>query len=233
MQRHLDWEGTWNARDLGGLRAGGRSLRNGAFLRSENLHRLTPEGWHALHDHGVRTLVGLRNTEERQADPYEPLSGVKVVWAPLEEGLHQDPAFLPYRSNNWWATALYFQPFLEHWPERCAAALGAIAEAPPGGVLVHCKKGSDRTGLIVLALLAMLGVSHEDIVADYLLTAQRLATPRAAALGWEDDAAGLAAVYAREGTSAPDVLARLLREFDFSSLVRNEQIADLRRRFVK
>jgi len=53
--------------------------------------------------------------------------------------------------------------------------------------VVHCSSGKDRTGIAVAILLALLGVSEADIVADYHLT--ELATPelvadwRAANLG--------------------------------------------------
>ena len=38
---------------------------------------------------------------------------------------------------------------LDHNKERVAAAFRAVAEAPPGGVLVHCHSGRDRTGVLV------------------------------------------------------------------------------------
>jgi len=46
----------------------------------------------------------------------------------------------------------------------------AIAQAKPGGVLFHCKRGYDRTGIIALLILALAGVSPEDIAADYELS---------------------------------------------------------------
>ena len=39
--------------------------RPGAVIRSESLQRLTPRGWESLVDHGVRTLVDLRNVDAR------------------------------------------------------------------------------------------------------------------------------------------------------------------------
>src|SRR4051794_10971619 len=54
----LDWPGTRNTRDLGGLptAAGGRT-RPGALVRSASLQSLTTEGWDTLVAHGVRTVV--------------------------------------------------------------------------------------------------------------------------------------------------------------------------------
>jgi protein tyrosine/serine phosphatase len=51
-----------------------------------------------------------------------------------------------------------------------AAAAMAIADAPEGGVLVHCHAGKDRTGAVVATVLSTLGVSDEAIADDYALT---------------------------------------------------------------
>jgi protein tyrosine/serine phosphatase len=45
--------------------------------------------------------------------------------------------------------------------------ISAIALAQPGGVLFHCIRGNDRTGIISLLLLALAGVTPDDIIADY------------------------------------------------------------------
>jgi protein tyrosine/serine phosphatase len=37
--------------------------------------------------------------------------------------------------------------------------------------VVHCAAGKDRTGVVVALALAVAGVGHDDIVADYALTA--------------------------------------------------------------
>ena len=60
--------------------------------------------------------------------------------------------------NDLWCTPLYYRDALKRWPERHAAAISAIARAQPGGVLIHCKRGVDRTGIMTLLLLAAVGV---------------------------------------------------------------------------
>ena len=37
--------------------------------------------------------------------------------------------------------------------------------------MVHCAAGKDRTGVVVALALAVAGVGHDDIVADYAMTA--------------------------------------------------------------
>jgi protein-tyrosine phosphatase len=54
--------------------------------------------------------------------------------------------------------------------DRLAAALIAIAEAPPGGVVLHCHAGRDRTGVVVALALHLAGVSAESIATDYALS---------------------------------------------------------------
>lgn len=48
--------------------------------------------------------------------------------------------------------------------------LTTIADAPPGGVIVHCHAGRDRTGVAVALALHVAGVPVESIAADFALT---------------------------------------------------------------
>ena len=52
-------------------------------------------------------------------------------------------------------------------------AITAIADSP-GAVVFHCAAGKDRTGLVSAVVLGALGVSDEDIVADYAMTGRNL-----------------------------------------------------------
>lgn len=72
------------------------------------------------------------------------------------------------------STPHYYAAALARWPERAAAAVQAVARAQPGGVVVHCGLGRDRTGLVTMLLLAVAGVAPDDIAADYELSASRL-----------------------------------------------------------
>ena len=42
-----------------------------------------------------------------------------------------------------------------------------IASTP---ILVHCKSGKDRTGILIAALLVLLGLSDDEIIGDYMLS---------------------------------------------------------------
>jgi hypothetical protein len=75
-----------------------------------------------------------------------------------------------WATSELWATPLYYQDALRRWPERHAAVISAIAQAQPAGVLFHCIRGNDRTGIIALLLLALTGVKPDDMIADYELS---------------------------------------------------------------
>ena len=50
----------------------------------------------------------------------------------------------------------------------------AIAEAPPGGVAIHCHAGKDRTGIVAALLLSAAGIAPEAIVEDFVESRARL-----------------------------------------------------------
>ena len=72
------------------------------------------------------------------------------------------------------ATREVYLIFLEHFGQNVAAAIRAVADAPEGGVVIHCAGGKDRTGLLTALLLHVAGVGIEEIAADYALSEERL-----------------------------------------------------------
>ncbi|MFI9360475.1 tyrosine-protein phosphatase [Kitasatospora sp. NPDC053057] len=208
--RTLVWDGCLNVRDLGGLpTASGRLTARGAIARADNLDRLTREGWDSLLDHGVRTVVDLRNAEEYK--PLLPLpEDVELVRVPLDE----------LAGPAWWeahgrldGTPLVFRPYLEHCPHAAAALVTAIADARPGGLVVHCGAGRDRTGLAALLLLALTGVDRTAITEDYLLSGPNV-RPLYGMLGLPDPYRRIDAVLAEAGATAEAALEATLDGLD-------------------
>ncbi len=166
--RELAWEGSVNARDLGGL---GR-VRPGAVVRMEQPRRLTEARWAAAWAHGVRTFLDLRNPDEYEPELAPRPAGITTVRIPL------DPVGTPF-YERWtqidnFASPLYFPAMLAEHPESVIAAVRAIASAPPGCVVFHCAGGKDRTGLLSLVLLTLAEATPQEIIADYLLAYERM-----------------------------------------------------------
>ena len=229
--RHLEWQGCHNARDLGGLRtADGRETRWGAVVRADAPDQLTAAGWAALEAHGIRTIVDLRNDDELRPDLVDRPDAVTTLHLPLD-GV-EDREFWDEWDPR--PPPLYYAPFLERVPDRAAGVIAAIASAPPGGVLVHCVGGRDRTGLIALLLLALAGVTPEDIAADHALSDERVAAVYAQR-GIEADA-DLEPLLAAERTSGRDVVVSVT-ELPIEQRLRDgglgdDEVAGIRARLV-
>jgi protein-tyrosine phosphatase len=103
--------------------------------------------------------------------------------------------------------------------------VAAIARAEPGGVLVHCTGGRDRTGLISLLLLALARVLAEDIVSDYELSNARL-PPFWEARGWDDQRPIIEEILKRKNTSARALLLDLLATLDTDAYLRSGGLGD-------
>lgn len=171
-RRHFDWEGCFNARDLGGLpMADGGTTKHGAFLRGDTLCELTEDGRRSLLEDGVRTIVDLRSADEleREPNPFENIEGVRYEHRPLN-----DPGVTSRISQIDDATERY-RVMLDENGRRIAAIMNVIATSPRA-VLFHCFAGRDRTGIIAAILLRLAGVADEAIVADYAISDERLAT---------------------------------------------------------
>ncbi len=217
--RHLHWDGCANVRDLGGLpTAAGGETRRGALVRADALSRLTGDGWSALLDHGVRTVIDLRNDDELEPDVAARPLELTTVHVALD-GIEDAEFWAAWTGRAAFGTPLYYRAFLDHFPQRPARVLAAIAHARPGGVAVHCGIGRDRTGLIAILVLALAGVTAEDIAADYALSSDRVRL-LLARLGEPDHVAEIDALYDREGTTAAAVVIGLLATLDVEAYLR-------------
>ena len=119
-QAALDWEGCFNVRDLGGLSAsGGRETRWGAVVRADSLEQLTATGWAAHSEHGVRTVIDLRNDDERGSDEAPRPGGVTTIHAPLD-GTDDREFWDVWDSGRQFGTPLYYRPHLDRSPSAAS-----------------------------------------------------------------------------------------------------------------
>jgi protein-tyrosine phosphatase len=167
-------------------------------VRTDALSKLSAAGWAAAWEYGVRTVVDLRDVDEIGSDSAPRPVGISTVRVPL------DPVGTPF-YERWQkidnlASPLYFPAMLDEHPESVIAAVRAIADAAPGCVVFHCAGGKDRTGLLALVLLTLAGATPEEIIADYLLTYDRM-KQRYDELGYRDQLTAVREIVARHGTT--------------------------------
>ncbi len=162
-----------NARDLGGhITTNGKQTQLKAFVRSDLPNCLTPEGVQALLDYSIRTVIDLRWPEEL-VDLPNPLA----QQADQITYLHHSFFGESYASSDEREAAAglpdqhLYQNMLDVFQVEIAQILRAMANAREGGILFHCKMGKDRTGVITMLLLSLVGVPQQTIIDDYVLTA--------------------------------------------------------------
>jgi protein-tyrosine phosphatase len=170
-QRTLRWDGCQNVRDLGGLPTGnGGTTKFGRVVRSDNVCKLTESGRKAVVEYGVRRIVDLRWSPEIEDDGPSGLliDVVHVELLGLRDGaVAEIDAQVRDIDDPVARRSGAYRGYLERFASNFAAAVGAVATAPDGPMLVHCAGGVDRTGLVSALLLRLAGVELADIGADY------------------------------------------------------------------
>lgn len=182
--------GAANVRDLGGWPvAGGGVVRRDRVFRGAGLDGLDDAGRAALAATGVRTVFDLRTAGEIAARPDALPDGVRHV---VLDVLADSPQVAAAGAADFFsgpsaaasldrdfvlgAFAQTYRDFVR-LPSAHAAYRGlfqGLLDAS-GPVLFHCTTGKDRTGWATAALLLLLGVPHEDVEHEYLLSGERLA----------------------------------------------------------
>jgi len=214
--RYLAWDACYNARELGGYLAGdGSQTRWQTLIRTDNLHRLTPDGQAALRDYGVRTIIDLRLARELERDPspfatqQAPGDVPRYLNLPIHD-LETDAAM-----NAAGSTQEEYIILLERNKARVAAVIEAVAAGlHEGGVLVHCHGGKDRTGIVVALLLSVVGVPRETIVEDYAISETRLEGPNLAWLEEQTQAQGRPVERPRWMYARPETMRGVLDYLD-------------------
>lgn len=141
------------------------------LYRSGNLSRLSEQGRGEPPALGLSRLLDLRTRAERGQDAPPSLGRTEDLnLSLLPHRVHALNEAIQAGSNAVYSTAL-----LEHGANNIVGILGALLDAPPGPVLIHCHAGKDRTGLIAALCLELAGFSRNEIAADYVATGPELA----------------------------------------------------------
>lgn len=176
--RILPLEGIHNFRDYGGYDGqDGRRVRTNLLWRSAQ-HGEASEGDLAAVDRlGLATVIDLRGTSERTANPCRRPAGfaAEVLHSPGETAglaLHLEAAEGALSQAQARAAMMRLYEgiaFRENLLPMLRTYFDVLLRAARPS-LVHCVAGKDRTGFAVALAQYALGVSRDAIVADYLLT---------------------------------------------------------------
>ena len=177
LARHLDIDGAYNVRDLGGYpTSDGRQTRWKTFVRAASLHALQPASQSALIDYGIRTVIDLRRTRETEEAP-NVFAGSSQVTYHHQNMLGDEPEpeddSIERVEPAKYITAIY-RSWLDLRQPQIGRTLATLAEPESRPAIYHCAVGKDRTGVISALLLGIAGVPEEIIAEDYALSARYL-----------------------------------------------------------
>ena len=178
--RVLIFEGIHNFRDYGGYAARAGQLTRGLLWRSGQHAGATPDDLARVRDLNIATVIDLRGDSERAAYPclrHADFAG-EVLFCPGEtasrkgRGAHEEMSGRIRTADDAHGVMLRLYqglPFRDVLTGSWRLYLEALATRN-GASLLHCLAGKDRTGLGAALVHHLLGVHHDDIMADYLLT---------------------------------------------------------------
>lgn len=166
-----------NFRSLAGVTAGdGRRILPGRLFRGGHVAQLPDSLAEGLRLAGLARVCDLRSSDEQAREP----SGLtQAGFAPAMLPPEGDPTLALRVAGDPAASPADVRAAMlstyAAFPESFAPALGQVMRAAidsPGGLMVQCAIGKDRTGAAVALLLAALGVPRATILSDYTASNQ-------------------------------------------------------------
>lgn len=158
--RRILLKGAKNMRDLGGYSI---DLKNttkfNVFIRSDNIVEVNEDEIEYLKKLGITTVIDLRKKEELERNPnalknYFEYYNVNLLGEKAPENEHDVAmGYINIISN------------IETMHE-----VFTIMSSVKGGIIYNCTAGKDRTGVISMLLLMLVGVNEVDIISDYIVS---------------------------------------------------------------
>ena len=180
--RFFRFDGLHNFRDYGGYGTihGGRLVSNKLF-RCADFSMVSGRDRAQLSNLDLSALIDLRGKTERERQPTE-LTGLfnppvyccngetaskAPVLAPHLEGIKTRQSADDIRKEmiNRYSN-IPFRPYLNEIYRMYFKVLSTV----DGATAVFCTAGKDRTGVLVALLHSLIGVHHDDILYEFLLT---------------------------------------------------------------
>lgn len=156
-------ESTMNTRELGMYRIQGTKQYtiSNRIYRSDRCETLSTADKKLLLDRGITTIIDLRSEQEAVAKPSAFAADNDFIFLnfPIAEGM------LPPNSLEDVPVS-----YMKIAHADCMGEIFKTIANAKSGVLFNCTAGKDRTGVVSAILLALVGVSDEDIIYDYVIS---------------------------------------------------------------
>jgi protein-tyrosine phosphatase len=173
-RRILPLEGGSNFRDLGGYSTeNGKTVRRGLLFRSAAPSSLTANDEKYLAQFGFESVMDLRSNEEIELFPNQWAKHAGIGYYKHDYSITN---MIPQSGDAQNAASVQNIDLAQMYPGIAMSlkpqlkqyfTLLADGKAP---IMVNCSAGQDRTGITSALLLTVLGVPHQMVVEDYLLS---------------------------------------------------------------
>lgn len=177
-ERHIDFQGITNFRDLGGYTTeDGRTVKWGMLYRSGNISEATDGDISILSKFGLRNVIDLTASYEggsRKRQLQEELHFQVHRYALISEKIMKRYYGEVNESIDVAGADALIHTMYKAFVSECASQIGdvvrLIADLQNLPLLIYCNIGKDRTGFVTAIILRTLGVSKEIAMKDYLLS---------------------------------------------------------------
>ncbi|ODV80843.1 alpha/beta-hydrolase [Suhomyces tanzawaensis NRRL Y-17324] len=186
LPRWKEVEGVNNFRDMGGWQiteprytienAEHYYVKPHTLFRCANMSNITTNGLKTLQRLGIKTIFDLRSDGEcDKAGPSKDLEkyGIKRIHTPIYKQDDYSPQAIAVRythlMTSWYTYVNVYQDMLEMGVSAFKTIFEYIRDVNEPFVF-HCTAGKDRTGMIGMLILLLLGVDKHTISKEYELT---------------------------------------------------------------
>jgi protein-tyrosine phosphatase len=188
-----------NFREMGGIKAGERVIKQGKLFRSGSLTKLDDEAKHRFDKLGIDYIFDYRSVEEVTLSPdytgsseyfHLPAIGEMPGNSFIEKIKARNKGVIPadmHSSNPADMASLLnkvtsipfvgmkikkdFGKMYERMPFQNAAFAATFEKMTLGAtILIHCQTGKDRTGVAAALILLALGADERTVIDDYMVS---------------------------------------------------------------
>lgn len=180
-KRTLPLDNTENTRDLGGYQTiDGHSVKWGMLFRSDSIAELDEQDLNTLQSLELAVVTDFRSEAERAEAPDRlPIQSSAIDYRTL--AINNPAVDVEALRHKVYSGALSSADLLKLTDRRVYVTDPAMRSAwggwlrslsEPGALpqLFHCTAGKDRTGFAAALVLLTLGVSRDQVMADFMLS---------------------------------------------------------------